>query len=63
DLLGGIPGHPLYWDIPDANQAAIGVARRYGMDRQRSLTRMYLGENTRPGRPAALWAIAAPEIG
>lgn len=63
DLLGGIPGHPLYWDIPDANRAAIGVARRYGMDRQRSLTRMYLGENTRPGRPADLWAIAAPEIG
>ena len=63
DLLGGIPGQPLYWDIPDANQAAIRVARRYGMDRQRTLTRMYLGENTRLGRPAAQWAIAAPEIG
>ncbi len=63
DLLGGIPGHPLYWDIPDANRAAIGVARGRGMHRQRSLTRMYLGENTRPGRPASLWAIAAPEIG
>ena len=63
DLLGGVQGQSLYWDIPDANQAAIGVARRYGMQRQRSLTRMYLGENTPPGRPAALWAIAGPEIG
>ena len=63
DLLAGIRGRSLYWDIPDANRAAIGVARRYGMHRQRTLTRMYLGENTRPGRPAALWAIAAPEIG
>ena len=63
DLLDGIPGQSLYWDIPDANQAAVRVARRYGMNRQRTLTRMYLGENTRPGRPAALWGIAAPEIG
>ena len=63
DLLGSIAALPLYWDIPDANQAAIRVARRYGMDRQRTLTRMYLGENTRPGKPAAQWAIAAPEIG
>ena len=63
DLLGGVQGQSLYWDIPDANRAAIGVARRRGMHRQRSLTRMYLGENTTPGRPAALWAIAAPEIG
>ena len=63
DLLGSIAALPLYWDIPDANQASIRVARRYGMDRQRTLTRMYLGENTRPGKPAAQWAIAAPEIG
>ena len=63
DLLGAIPGQPLYWDIPDANQAAVRVARRYGMDRQRTLIRMYLGENTNPGRPPAQWAIAAPEIG
>ena len=63
DLLDSIPDRLLYWDIPDANQAAIRVARRYGMHRQRTLTRMYLGENTRPGRPASLWAIAAPEIG
>ena len=63
DLLGSIAALPLYWDIPDANQVAIRVARRYGMDRQRTLTRMYLGENTRPGKPAAQWAIAAPEIG
>jgi GNAT superfamily N-acetyltransferase len=63
NLLGSIPARPLYWDIPDTNQAAIRVARRYGLHRQRTLTRMYLGENTRPGTRSAQWAIAAPEIG
>ena len=63
NLLGGIPGRPVYWDIPETNHSAIRVARRYGMNRQRTLTRMYLGENARPGSPAAQWAIAAPEIG
>ena len=63
NLLGSIPDRPLYWDIPDTNQAAIRVARRYGLHRQRTLTRMYLGENTRPGTRSAQWAIAAPEIG
>ena len=63
NLLGSIQGRPLYWDIPDTNYAAIRVARRYGMHRQRTLTRMYLGENARPGSPSAQWAIAAPEIG
>ena len=62
-LLGSIPARPLYWDIPDMNQAAMRVARRYGLHRQRTLTRMYLGENTRPGTRSAQWAIAAPEIG
>ena len=63
NLLGSIPARPLYWDIPDMNQAAIRVARRYGLHRQRTLTQMYLGENTRPGTRSAQWAIAAPEIG
>ena len=62
-LLGGTPGRPVYWDIPEANRAAVRVARRYGMSRQRTLTRMYLGRNARPGSPSAQWAIAAPEIG
>ena len=62
-LLGGSPGRPVYWDIPEANRAAVRVARRYGMSRQRTLTRMYLGRNARPGSPSAQWAIAAPEIG
>lgn len=62
-LLGGTPGRPVYWDIPEANHAAVRVARRYGMRRQRTLTRMYLGRNVRPGSSSAQWAIAAPEIG
>ena len=63
DLLGSIQGRPLFWDIPDSNHAAVRVAQHYGMHRQRTLTRMYLGRNARPGTPSAQWAIAAPEIG
>ncbi len=63
DLLGSIQGRRLYWDIPDENHAAVRVAERSGMHRQRTLTRMWLGENARPGSPSAQWAIAAPEIG
>ncbi len=63
DLLRSTPGRRLYWDVPDDNHAAIRVAERYGMQRQRTLMRMYLGRNVRPGSPSAQWAIAAPEIG
>ena len=63
NLLGSVADRPLYWDIPDRNQAAIRVARRYGLHRQRTLTRMCLGDNSRPGSESAQWAIAAPEIG
>ena len=63
DLLGSIQGDPVYWDIPDSNHAAVRVAQRYGMHRQRTLTRMCLGQNVRPSSPSAQWAIAAPEIG
>ena len=62
-LLNEIPQRPVYWDIPDANLSAIAVAERFGLQKQRTLTRMYLGQNASPGSESAQWAIAAPEIG
>ena len=63
NLLNGIPERPVYWDIPDANPAAIRIAQRYGLQHQRTLTRMYLGNNDSPGSESVQWAIAAPEMG
>jgi GNAT superfamily N-acetyltransferase len=57
------PNQPVYWDIPDQNTAAVELARSLGFTAQRQLTRMYLGQNHRPGIPAHIFAIAAPEIG
>lgn len=53
----------VFWDIPDANRAAVDWARAHGFEPQRLLTRMFLGENATPGDPAMQFALAAPEVG
>jgi hypothetical protein len=53
----------VFWDIPDLNAAAVGWAERHGFTVQRSLTRMWLGENSSPGDPRQQFALAAPELG
>jgi len=53
----------IYWDIPDRNVEAVEFAREYGFARQRTLTRMYLGENACPGDPRCQFAIVGPEQG
>ena len=53
----------MFWDIPDANEAAIEWARRNGFTQQRTLIRMSLGDNAAPGDPRKQFAIAAPEVG
>lgn len=61
-----IPGRPLFWDIPDANNAAIALATQLGLKVQRQLTRMRLGSHCKPAKPAsekAQFAIAGPELG
>jgi ribosomal protein S18 acetylase RimI-like enzyme len=62
-LLASSLGEPVFWDIPDANTAAVDWARRQGFTRQRALMRMYLGENTAPGDPQRQFALAGPEVG
>ena len=62
-LLAHGRGENLLWDIPDPNGPAASWARRHGFVAQRSLTRMYLGENTTPGDPLKQFALGGPEIG
>jgi ribosomal protein S18 acetylase RimI-like enzyme len=53
----------VVWDIPKVNRAATEWAETTGFTRQRTLTRMYLGEKIRPIAPETLYAIAGPEFG
>lgn len=62
-LLANTAGERVFWDIPDANTAAVDWARQHGFIQQRMLTRMYLGENTAPGNPRQQFALAGPEVG
>ena len=62
-LLNSGGGRKVIWDIPDANAAVIAWAKQHGFIEQRTLTRMYLGENSAPGDPGMQLAIAGPELG
>ncbi|MGO8697457.1 MAG: GNAT family N-acetyltransferase [Limisphaerales bacterium] len=53
----------VFWDIPDLNTVAMEWAGRHGFRPQRSLTRMWLGENGKPGNPLEQFALAGPELG
>ena len=62
-LLGASAGEKVFWDIPDANTAAVAWAREHGFARQRMLTRMHLGRNSAPSNPVQQFALAGPEVG
>jgi GNAT superfamily N-acetyltransferase len=62
-LVSRCEGERVYWDIPDANTAAVEWARQRGFTLQRPLMRMYLGENSAPSDPRKQFALAGPEVG
>ena len=62
-ILKDLPNQPIFWDIPDQNTCAVELAQRLGFKPQRSLIRMFLGENRWPGDPQKIFALAGPEIG
>ena len=53
----------VFWDIPDANTAAVAWAREHGFEPQRSLVRMCRGPSPAPGNPAYQFALTGPETG
>ena len=56
------PGR-VFWDIPDPNVEAVDWAELHGFRMQRTLTRMWLGDNSRPRNPREQFALAGPEVG
>jgi ribosomal protein S18 acetylase RimI-like enzyme len=62
-LLQPLAKRRVYWDIPDHQDATIELARKLGFHPQRSLVRMFLGEENVAGRPEMIHGLAGPEIG
>lgn len=62
-LVASSDGQKIFWDIPVENAAAAAWAAERGFTVQRSLTRMYLGENLAPGNLRDQFALAGPELG
>jgi ribosomal protein S18 acetylase RimI-like enzyme len=52
-----------FCDLPDGHSAAREWAKSQNFTPQRTLTRMYLGENVQPTAPGSYFAIAAPDLG
>jgi hypothetical protein len=57
------PDRPVFWDIPDHQDAAVSLARSEGFRPVRVLTRMWLGANDSPGTPTRIWGLADPAFG
>ena len=62
-LVAQSQGELLFWDIPEGNAAAVSWAVQHGFSFQRTLTRMYLGQNLAPGNPQQQFGLAGPELG
>ena len=63
NLLRASESHPVFWDIPEENQAAVSLAEELGFERKRRLVRMWMGKKNAAGRSDLQWAIGAPETG
>jgi ribosomal protein S18 acetylase RimI-like enzyme len=62
-FLGRVGGRRVFVDVVEPNAAACALMRTVGFTVQRTLTRMYLGENTHPGEPRLVFGISSPEKG
>jgi GNAT superfamily N-acetyltransferase len=58
-----LPLGRIFIDVPGPNREAGELMREMNFIVQRTLTRMYLGENPSPGRPMRSFGISGPEMG
>ncbi len=63
EMLGRVPGEPVFADICMKNPWGLDLLKRLGFKYQRTLVRMYRGPHTFPGEPQLVCAIAGPELG
>lgn len=63
ELIDCAPQLPLFWDLPDANLAAIELAKKMNFNAKRDLLRMYLGDNNNAGDPSRMFGLAEPGLG
>jgi creatinine amidohydrolase len=61
--LSAAAGSTIFVDVPAPNTAGVVLMTTLGFKVQRTLTRMYLGENTAPGEPRLVYSISSPEKG
>ena len=62
-LLHRADGRRVFIDVVAPNAAANALMRTHGFGVQRTLTRMFLGENAHPGVPTLVFGISSPEKG
>jgi ribosomal protein S18 acetylase RimI-like enzyme len=62
-LFRRLPGRRIFVDVVAPNAPANAIIRQQGFKVQRTLTRMYLGENAHPGEPLLVFGISSPEKG
>jgi len=62
-ILAAGGDRPVFWDVPDPNEAAGSAVRRLGFTPIRTLTRMRLGPTVVASDPHAQFAIADPSTG
>ena len=62
-LLQSPVDRPVFWDILEDNGEAVRLAETLGFRRQRSLVRMWTGQENLAGDPALQWAISGLETG
>ena len=62
-LASALTSGKTFCDLPDRLPPAADWAKANNFTPQRTLTRMYLGQNVQPTAPHAYFAIAAPDLG
>ena len=62
NLIAGVPGDPVFLDVPRPNTAAVALARRHGMTPAFETARMYTGGD--PGVPVdRVYGVTTFELG